>query len=214
MTASNERSGSNLSQQLCNEARSTREHRSEAPVSRDAADLSALMRRANRGDGSAYRELLNALAPLLRAFVRRGLARIGRGPEDIEDIVQETLLALHLKRQTWDETQPLEPWVRAIAHHKLIDGIRRRGFREHLPIEECAEIAGMAVEPADLTAAECADLMATLPERARVIVQGMSVEGRSARELADKLGMSEGAVRVALHRALKSLAAAMGRETP
>ncbi len=180
-------------------------------MSSSPSELSNLMRAANRGDAGAYRQVLGALAPMLRMFVRRGLARIGRGSEDVEDIVQETLLALHLKRHTWDESQPLEPWIRAVAHHKLIDGVRRRGFREHINIDDCAEVSALTVEPSDLTPAECADLLATLPERSRAIVQGMSIEGHSAREVGDRLGMSEGAVRVALHRALKALAEATGQ---
>src|SRR5688572_7699094 len=89
--------------------------------------LAQLMRAANRGDADAYRHVLEKLAPMLRSAARRGFARYGSGPEEVEDIVQETLLALHLKRHTWDERQPLLPWVRAIAHNKLIDSLRRRG---------------------------------------------------------------------------------------
>jgi RNA polymerase sigma-70 factor, ECF subfamily len=174
-------------------------------------DLSTLMRAANRGDASAYRRLLDALASSLRAGARRGLARAGRGPEDAEDIVQETLLAIHLKRHTWDESQPLEPWVRAIAHHKLVDGLRRRGFRQHLPIEDYEEILSVPAEPVALSAVECAELLSRLPGRQRQIVQAISIEGRSAREVGDRLGMTEGAVRVALHRALKGLADGLNR---
>src|SRR6185295_18968038 len=79
------------------------------------------MRAANAGDEIAYRRLLEALAPLLRQVVRRGFAHSGFGNCDVEDVVQETLLAIHLKRQTWDEDEALTPWVMAIARHKLID---------------------------------------------------------------------------------------------
>ena len=64
------------------------------------------MRAANAGDGIAYRRLLEALAPLLRQIVRRGFTRSGFGNSDVEDVVQETLLAIHLKRQTWDDAKP------------------------------------------------------------------------------------------------------------
>ena len=53
--------------------------------------------------------------------------------------MQETLLAMHLKRDTWDEAQPLEPWLRAIARHKLADHLRRRGFRDHVDIDDYAD---------------------------------------------------------------------------
>ena len=178
------------------------------PVLRRPEDLSTLMRAANRGDTVAYRRLLEALTPLLRATVRRSLARSNRGATDAEDIVQETLLAMHLKRHTWNERQPLEPWLKAIAHHKLIDALRRRGFYDSVPIEDVLDALVEAPVQEDLTPGECVDLLATLQERQRQIVQGMSIEGRSAREMGDRLGMTEGAVRVALHRALKALAQA------
>lgn len=177
----------------------------------DRQDLSTLMRLANRGDEAAYRRLLTALAGPLRSMVRRGLARAGRGTDEIEDIVQETLLAIHLKRQTWDERQPLEPWVRAIAHYKLVDALRRRGFRQSVPIEDYSDVLSVAEEPAELSSAECAELLASLPERQRQIVQAISIEGHSAREVGERIGMTEGAVRVALHRTLKALAAGLRR---
>ncbi|MGE0699449.1 MAG: sigma-70 family RNA polymerase sigma factor [Hyphomicrobiaceae bacterium] len=177
-------------------------------------DLSALMRAANGGNAGAYRQLLDALAPMLRAVARRGLSRFNRGPEEAEDVVQEALLAIHLKRHTWDDAQPLEPWVRAIAHHKLVDMLRRRGFTEHVPIEICDTLDQLSLAPTQLDGVECADLLALLPERDRAIVQGMAIEGRSAREVGLQLGLAEGAVRVALHRALKMMAAAGRRDRP
>jgi RNA polymerase sigma-70 factor (ECF subfamily) len=171
-------------------------------------DLSALMRLARNGDDEAYRRLLGRVAVWLRGAARRGLARAGQSVEDGEDIVQETLLAMHLKRDTWDDTQPLEPWLRAIAHHKLVDHLRRRGFREHLDIDDHADVLA-AAQPAEAGAAiDARQMLASLTERQRRIVEGVSIEGLSARDVGSRLGMSEGAVRVALHRALKALAAA------
>jgi RNA polymerase sigma-70 factor (ECF subfamily) len=177
-------------------------------------DLSNLMKAANRGDAAAYRRLLDGLVPVLRAFARRGFDRSGRGTGEVEDVVQETLLALHLKRHTWDERLPLEPWVRAIAHHKLVDALRRRGFADHVPIDDCVALSELAVGPTQLHASDCADLLAGLPQRQRSIVQAMAIEGCSAREVGERLGMAEGAVRVALHRALKAMAAACEESKP
>jgi RNA polymerase sigma-70 factor (ECF subfamily) len=164
------------------------------------------MRAAIAGDAVAYRCVLEALAIWLRPIVKRGLYRAGRGPEDVEDIVQETLLAIHLKRHTWDAREPLEPWVRAIAHHKLVDMLRRRGFHHHLPIDGYFD--QHAAQPDASAVASTNDLLSILTPAARQIVEGVSMEGCSAREVGDRLGMSEGAVRVALHRALRRLAAA------
>lgn len=198
----------------CNIRPTIRVYAERKTVLRRPEDLSTLMRAANRGDPAAYRRLLEAVTPSLRAIVRRGLARANRAAADAEDIVQETLLAMHLKRHTWDESQPLEPWVRAIAHHKLVDALRRRGFRDSVPIEDYAHLPADAPKAEDLTPSECSDLLAELPDRQRQIVQGISIEGYSAREMGDRLGMTEGAVRVALHRALKTLAQLCRRSEP
>ncbi len=171
-------------------------------------DLSQLMRLARRGDDEAYRRLLGRVAAWLRSVARRGLVRAGRSTEDSEDIVQETLLVMHLKRDSWDDSQPLEPWLHAIARHKLIDHLRRLGFRDHVDIDEHARTLA-APQPAEAGAStDARQMLGSLPERQRVIVESISIEGRSARDVGQQLGMSEGAVRVALHRALKALAAA------
>ena len=169
-------------------------------------DLARLMRLARGGDDGAYRVLLVRVAVWLRAVARRGLARAGRGVEDSEDIVQETLLVMHLKRDSWDDRQPLEPWLHAIARHKLIDHLRRRGFRDHVDIDDYAETLA-APQPDAGDSADARQMLGSLPERQRRIVEAISIEGRSARDVGAHLGMSEGAVRVALHRALGALAA-------
>jgi RNA polymerase sigma-70 factor (ECF subfamily) len=178
----------------------------------DPTDLSALMRLARQGDDAAYRRLLGHLSVWLRIVVRRGLVSAGRGTADCEDVVQEALLAMHLKRDTWDEAQPLEPWLRAIARYKLVDHLRRRGVHDHVDIDDHA---GSLVATADPDAAATMDsqrLLASLPARQRRIVEEISIEGHRAAEVAARLGMSEGAVRVALHRALRSLAAFYRRD--
>jgi RNA polymerase sigma-70 factor (ECF subfamily) len=177
-----------------------------APVQTSLDELDRSMRASLSGDMTAYRRALTLLTPVLRASVRAGLARCGRGPDAVEDIVQETLLAVHLKRATWDPAQPVAPWARAIAKYKMIDFLRRRGERAHIDI---ADLAETLPEPEDassdaILASRMA--MARLPARDRDIVESMAIEGASARETGDRLGLSEGAVRVALHRALKSLA--------
>ena len=177
-------------------------------------DLSRLMRAARNGDDEAYRQLLGRVAVWLRGVARRGLVRAGRGVEDSEDIVQETLLAMHLKRDSWDGSQPLEPWLHAIARHKLVDHLRRRGFRDHVDIDDHADTLA-APQPAEAgAAADARQMLSSLPERQRRIVEAISVEGHSARDVGARLGMSEGAVRVALHRALGALAAAYRKERP
>jgi len=177
-------------------------------------DLAALMRSARGGDEEAYRRLLGHLAVWLRGVARRGLVRAGLGVEESEDIVQDTLLAMHLKRDTWDDGQPLEPWLRAIAHHKLVDHLRRRGFREHLDIDEHADTLAAPQAAEESASVDARQLLQGLPGRQRTIVEAISIEGHSARDVGQRLGMSEGAVRVTLHRALKKLAVAYRRGQP
>jgi RNA polymerase sigma-70 factor (ECF subfamily) len=175
-------------------------------------DLSAMMRLARQGDDEAYRRLLGHVSLWLRNVVRRGLTSAGRGTADSEDIVQEALLAMHLKRDTWDEAQPLEPWLRAIARHKLADHLRRRGFRDHVNIDDYADSLEATNNADPAISVDSQRLLAGLPGRQRRIVEEISLEGRRAADVAARLGMSEGAVRIALHRALKALAASYRRD--
>jgi len=185
-------------------------------MTRDAAreaDWSDWMRAALDGDAAAYRRLLDALTPVLRAGARRGLTRAGVGTADVEDVVQETLLALHLKRHTWDRAQPLMPWVVTVARHKLVDGLRRRGRRIELPVGDFEEILAAPEERDPTEAGDVDRLLGRLAPRQRDIVRSITVEDRSIAATADRLGMTEGAVRVALHRGLKALAAFSGSMT-
>ncbi len=172
----------------------------------------SLLAAANEGDAGAYRRFLLQLTPVLRAFARKGLARAGLADAEAEDIVQETLLAIHLKRQSWDSTAPASPWIWAIARHKLIDNLRRRGGRIHLPVEDYAEmLASKEDEPDTLIAGAGRHLEALSPGQ-RKVLQAIAVDGASIGEAAGQLSMSPGAVRVALHRGLKALAAKLNAE--
>src|ERR1700709_420381 len=163
------------------------------------------MRSAISGDGAAYQRLLSAIAPGLRATARRGLARAGQPVDQAEDIVQDILLAVHLKRHTWDANAPFAPWLFAISRNKLIDSLRRRGRRVFVNIDDFAET--IASEPAADTApaSEVAAHLKSLPARQRDVLQSIAVDSASIKDTAAKLSMSEGAVRVALHRGLASL---------
>jgi RNA polymerase sigma-70 factor (ECF subfamily) len=162
------------------------------------------MRAAAAGNEADYRSLLASLATFLRRAVRQGFARMGCGDMDVEDVVQETLLAIHLKRHTWRPVDPVTPWVVAISRNKTIDVLRRRGRRAELPLDDVPEPE--AVETSDSSGQDLARVLESLDERQRRIVQLVSIEGHSSRSAAETLGISEGALRVALHRSLKLLA--------
>nr|WP_273546232.1 MULTISPECIES: sigma-70 family RNA polymerase sigma factor [unclassified Xanthobacter] len=181
-------------------------------------DWAQLMCAGLDGDTAAYHRLLSELAPVLRRVAQRMLARAGQGSGEIEDVVQETLLAIHLKRQTWDRSTPLMPWVWAITRHKALDVLRRQGRRAEVPLDALDSVLEevAAPEPAEAGLAErdVARLTQSLSDRERAVVEAVYLSGASAREAGQRLAMSEGAVRVALHRALKRLAAAYGGAKP
>lgn len=166
------------------------------------------MRAAISGDDAAYRRLLLQLSAALRGTVRNGLIRAGATGNEVDDVVQETLLAIHLKRHTWDQNQPLAPWVLAIARNKMIDTLRRRGRRIELPIEGFAELLPAEPSPAQrrIDQRDLYFMLSRLRPRQREIVSSIMLEGNSIRDVAVRLAMTEGAIRVALHRGLKLLA--------
>ena len=170
-------------------------------------EWTGLMRAAIAGDGDAYHRLLKAVTPVLRAAARRGLARAGQPIDQSEDIVQDILLAVHLKRHTWDANAPFAPWLFAIARNKLIDALRRRGRRIFVDIDDFAETLADTPPAPSVAAGEVAAQLQTLPQRQREVLQSIAVEASSIKQTAAKFSMSEGAVRVALHRALSSLTA-------
>lgn len=164
-----------------------------------------LMRAALKGNETAYRSVLQSLTLFLRTEVRRGFARYGRGTADVEDVVQDALLAIHLKRQTWRTDEPIGPWVRAIARNKLIDTMRRGGKRINVPIDDIIETLPADPPSEHLNERDAGEILAKLNGRQRDIVQSISINGASIRETAAKFAISEGAVRVALHRGLAAL---------
>lgn len=169
--------------------------------------LKALMLRGLDGDTAAYRECLAVLGDRLRAYFMR---RMAGAPGDVEDLVQETLLAVHLKRSTWDSAQSFTAWAHAVARYKLIDHWRRRKIRQTLPIEDHVEFLA-ADEPDPGVGLELDRALATLPERQRMLVSDVKLTGLSLAEAGARMGISEGAAKVALHRALKALAERMRR---
>jgi RNA polymerase sigma-70 factor (ECF subfamily) len=166
-----------------------------------------LMRAAVAGDAHAYRQFLLLVTPSLRAMARSHQRRFNVSDADIEDVVQEVLLTVHLKRGTWHSSRPIGPWLAAIVRNKLIDIIRRRGRSVHVPIEDVIDTL-QAEEPFGSHETQDIDrLLRNLRPRQQHIVRSISLNGCSIRETASRLGMTEGGVRVALHRALKALAA-------
>lgn len=172
------------------------------------SELRALLLLALAGDNGAYGEFLTRAGARVRAYCHR---RLTAYPDDVEDLVQETLLALHNQRHTYRPTQPLTPWLHAIARYKLIDLLRVRMPRSAAEVEIDDESGDQALHASDGAAAEArrdlAQLLAALPDRFRLPIVHVKLEGLSIAETSSRLGMSESAVKIGIHRGLKALAA-------
>jgi RNA polymerase sigma-70 factor (ECF subfamily) len=164
--------------------------------------LKALMVRGLAGDRLAHAQMLSEFGGYLRAFFGR---RLGPGAADLEDLVQDTLLAIHLKRETWDRRQPLTPWAYAIARYKLIDHFRRTGRRPTTPLEDAGELIAEGNPEEGAVRQDVARLLSRLPAKARALVEAVKLKGFSMEEAAAQAGMSVTATKVAVHRAMKSL---------
>ena len=158
------------------------------------------------GDESAYRIFLGELAAHLRSWLRGRLARL---PEEVEDLLQELLLAVHNQRHTYEPKQPLKPWVHAIARYKCIDLLRRRSRNEMLndPLDNDDELFVATDSEAAEARYDVAKLLDQLPDRQRLPIFFVKIEGASVADAAKRMGMSESAVKVGIHRGLKALAA-------
>ena len=172
-------------------------------------DLAGLLRDALAGDAAAYRSFLQLLTVSLRPVVRSACARAGLPAADVEDMIQDVLLAIHTKRQTWDPAQRLGPWVHAIVRYKVIDGFRRRGKRDEIPIEDVIETLPAEAPSQEPTARDLVDrYMSALTGKQYEVVKAISLDHASIRQTAERLAMSEVAVRVTLHRGIAALAKA------
>lgn len=158
------------------------------------------------GDPVAYQQFLTALSTHLRAFFRKRMARL---PDEVEDMVQETLLAIHNSRHTYRPGQPLTAWVHTIARYKLIDLLRSRSRREVLqdPLDDHLDLFSQSDTEAAEARRDLAVILESLPERQRRALVMIKLEGASVAETALATGMSQASVKVGVHRSLKALIA-------
>lgn len=171
--------------------------------------------RALAGEASAYEEFLRTLAKHLRAYFKR---RLTGSPDVAEDLVQDTLLAIHNKRHTYHSHRPLSAWAYAIAKYKLIDYLRRQartgGRTQSLELSGEGADALLAAADAE-SAANQSDLMRLLdelPAKQKSAILRTKLQGLSVAEAAARTGMSEAAVKVNVHRGIKALAARLRGE--
>lgn len=166
--------------------------------------LKPLWLRAQAGDEAAYREALTRIAARLRGFFGRRLQAL---PDEVEDLVQETLMALHLQRGTCDPALPVSAWVFAIARHKLVDLWRRRGRREalHDPLDGLDDSEHPSVPEELPVRRDLLGLLDALPSAQRRAIALTRIEGLSVVEASQRCGVSVSALKVQVHRGLKRL---------
>jgi RNA polymerase sigma-70 factor, ECF subfamily len=177
-------------------------------------ELRALMLASLDGDAASHRALLDRLSRRLRAYYKGKLAGIGIGLSEAEDLVQEAVLAIHIKRYTYDPAEPLTPWVHAIARYKLLDFLRRtRASFADVPIEEADEMMAHDDNVSAESSYDVKRLLGQLPKKMRCSIEAVKLEGLSIAEAADRCGISESGVKVNIHRGLKALAILIAQET-
>jgi RNA polymerase sigma-70 factor (ECF subfamily) len=167
------------------------------------------MRLAQNGDQYAYATLLVLLTGVTRNYAR---GRVGSVPW-VDDVVQETLLAVHGARQTYDSTRPFGPWFYAIASSRLVDALRRekRVTQREISSDVLPEVASdreRAEDAVDVEAVHAA--VASLPTKQRVVIEELKFKDQSVREVATRMKMTESAVKVTAHRGYRVLRRLLG----
>jgi RNA polymerase sigma-70 factor, ECF subfamily len=179
----------------------------------DEAQLRAWLMAGLGGDSAAHRAFLSAAAGLLRGYFRN---RLRSAPEDAEDLVQETLVALHTRRDSYDSAFPLTAWMYAIARYRLIDFLRRTKRRggvhaslDDIEIGESDPSISASDAKRDLTA-----LLNQLPAKQQTAIRLVKLEDKSVREAAAQTGLSESDIKISIHRGMKALMRLIGQEDP
>lgn len=175
--------------------------------------LKPLWQLALAGDNAAYEQALVLMAQRLRVLFRRRLTAM---PDEVEDLVQETLMAIHLKRSSYDDRYPVSAWVLSIGKYKLVDFWRRHGRRDalHDDIEQTdpQDLAEIEQEPG--TSRDLEKLLQTLPQAQRTAIELTKLQGMTVVEAASQTGMSVSAIKVNVHRGLQRLSRLIGKPSP
>ena len=184
-------------------------------ISSEEPELRALMLAGLGGDEASHKSLLMKLSAYLRAYFKGQLARIGRSASDAEDLVQETLIALHTRRHTYERSQPLTPWVYAIARYRLVDYLRRtKAAKMDVPVEEAEGVFAVDDVSAVDSGLDLTKLLAQLTPKMRQAIQFVKLDGLSVSEAAKRAGMSQSAIKVSVHRGLRALSLLVRERSP
>ena len=170
----------------------------------DEARLKALMVASLGGHVRAYQALLRLCAERLRSYFRR---RLGGRESDVEDLVQETLIAIHRKRASYDPSLPFTAWLHGIARYRLIDLLRRQHRHAALPVDDELDAVDGGNVDAILAEIDVTRLLERLAPKQAAAIRLTRIEGHSVREASELTGQSEPSIKVNVHRGLGRLAA-------
>jgi RNA polymerase sigma factor (sigma-70 family) len=170
----------------------------------DSTRWGAWLAAAQDGDNAAYNCLLGELVPV----VRRMAAGKRNDSHDLEDVVQDVLLTLHNIRHTYDPTRPFMPWFTTIVGHRINDSLRK-SYRQNSREKNIDDVPETFLQvPANTQSTDSMDLrkaVAHLPDGQRQAVELLKLKGMSLAEASAASGQSVGALKVAVHRAIKTL---------
>ncbi len=164
----------------------------------------ALVAKAQRGDTFSYKTLLTEIVPVIRRAVIRSLP----SPDIADDVVQEVLLSVHKALHTYDPERPFMPWLMAIVNFRKTDFLRQyyaaRGNKQ-VPLESVEIPDYLSDSEASSSFRDIEDAIGELPDKQKEVVELLKIEGYSTKEVSEKTGLSESAVKVTMHRALQKL---------
>lgn len=166
----------------------------------DEASLARLMAMAQRGDKQAYCVLLTECQRWLRSYFARRIAL-----NHLDDLVQDTLMALHQKLASYDPMRAFLPWLAAIARYRWFDHLRRVYRADETELDE--HLAGESEEPAIAARISLERLFAHLPNAQAQAIELVKIEGLSIAEASRACGQSESLIKVNIHRGLRKLTA-------
>jgi len=166
-------------------------------------ELRGLMISGLDGNAGDHATLLRLLVPLLRGYYRR---RASGGDGDIEDLIQETLIAVHTRRATYDRNRSFTAWLFAVARYKMIDHFRR--CRRLQPIDGLEDyLLADDFEPVAMARIDVDALLGTLPSKQARMIRATRIDGLTVAEAAAADDLGESDVKVSVHRGLKALIA-------
>jgi RNA polymerase sigma-70 factor, ECF subfamily len=174
-------------------------------------ELKDLLIKALGGSDVSYNQFLQKMSVCMRAYFRK---RLQRDPSEVEDLVQEVLIALHNQRHTFDAAYPVTAWAHGIARYKVIDHYRRRNKAEHIDIDDAQELLVSEDHEVEDARRDLSTLLEELPPKQRQAIVMVKVEGLSIAEASSASGQSESLVKVNIHRGLKKLAELMRSSAP